>query len=201
MAYPFDTVDASPESSPDGAAPARPASVPDTAVWNAEAGKWEVARKDTRGIPDGECLRYRDDGTLYSRTRFTGGVQDGPFAIYHPDGTVAREGRAVAGRLDGTVSAYASDSPDGERLRACCVPPGAVRLDERWRAGDFLVEVFYDRDGRAILSDGRLCPLRPAGLPELAVFDESRGGWALRARELDRFWTAGGGVTEGGGRG
>ena len=100
------------------------------------------------------------------------------------------------GRVDGLVTAYVSDDPAGERLRSCCVPPGAARLCERYREGDFLVEVFYDRQGRAILSDGRLCPARPEGLPELAQFDESRGGWTQRSRELDRFWSENGMLTE-----
>ena len=78
----------------------------------------------------------------------------------------------------------------------CCVPPGAARLCERYRAGEFLVEVFYDREGRAILSDGRLCPVRPEGLPELAAFDEARSGWTLRSRDLDRFWTERGVLVE-----
>src|SRR5262249_46638171 len=60
----------------------------------------------------------------------------------------------------------------------------------------FLLEVFYDREGRALLSDGRLCPRRPEGLSDLAQFDESRGGWALRSREVDRFWTADGVLNE-----
>jgi len=165
-------------------------------VWNPDAGKWEVSRKDAQGGRDGECLLYRDDGTLYSRSLFVAGLQDGPFFIYHPDGAVAREGKYVAGRVDGTVTAYASDDPDGEMLRKCCVPPGAARLSERYRQGEFLLEVFYDREGRAILSDGRLCPARPDGLPELAQFDESRSGWALRSRELDRFWDEGGRLTD-----
>jgi len=196
MAYPLPTVDASPDSSPDATAPRRPAAVPDTSVWNAERGKWEVSRTDAGGVREGECLLYRDDGTLYSRTQFVAGVQEGPFAIYHRNGSVAREGRFVGGRFDGTVSAYTCDAPGSERLRSCCVPPGASRLDERWRAGDFLLEVFYDREGRAILSDGRLCPLRPEGLPDLAQFDEARGGWALRSREVDRFWTVDGALNE-----
>ena len=200
MAYPFPTVDATPESSPDQQAPAqapdRPAALPDASEWNADAGKWEVSGKDGKGVRDGECLLYRPDGTLFSRARFVAGVQDGPFFVYHRNGDVAREGRYVAGRVDGTVTAYTSDDPEGERLRVCCVPPGAVRLQERYRAGEFLVEAFYDRQGRAILSDGRLCPLRPAGLPELAQYDESRGGWTLRSRELDRYWSENGTLTE-----
>jgi hypothetical protein len=195
MAYPF-PVDASPEVSPDPAAPPRPAAVPATSVWNAEAEKWEVSRRDPTGARDGECLLYRDDGTLFSRVQFVAGVRNGPFAVYHRNGDVAREGCHVAGFLDGTVTSYASASPDGELLRKCCVPPGAARLTERWRAGDFLLEVFSDDRGRALLSDGRLCPVRPEGLPELAQYDESSGGWALRSRELDRFWTADGALTE-----
>jgi len=165
-------------------------------VWNAEAGKWEVSRKDGAGVREGECLLYRDDGTLYARSHFVAGLQDGPFFLYHRNGDVAREGRYVAGRVDGTVTAYASEAQDGERLRSCCVPPGAARLCERYREGEFLLEVFYDRQGRAILSDGRLCPTRPEGLPELAHFDESRGGWTQRSRELDRFWDERGTLTE-----
>src|SRR5262245_57678577 len=142
MAYPFLTVDASQESSPDAASPRRPAAVPESGVWNAEVGKWEVSHKDARGVREGECLLYRDDGTLYARSQFVSGVQEGPFAIYHRDGSVAREGKYTSGRLDGMVNAYASDDPDGELLRRCCVPPGAARLTERYRAGDFLLEVF-----------------------------------------------------------
>jgi len=196
MAYPFRTVDASPESSPDAQTPNRPAAVPAVGVWNPEVGKWEVSPRDAHGVRNGEYLQYRDDGTLYSRARFVEDRQDGPFVIYNRDGSVAREGQYVAGQIDGTVTAYASESPEGEPLRKCCVPPGAARLCERFRAGHFLVEVFYDREGRAILSDGRLCPPRPEGLPELAQFDESRGGWTLRSLEVDRFWSEDGTPSE-----
>jgi hypothetical protein len=196
MAYPLLTVDANPESSPEAPTPNRPATVPETGVWDAELGKWEVARKDEHGARDGERLLYRDDGTLFARARFVAGVQDGPFVVYHRDGKVAREGHYVSGKLDGTVTAYAPESPDGERIRACCVPAGAARLCERFRAGEFLLETFYDREGRALLSDGRLCPARPDGLPELAQYDESRGGWVLRNRGQDRSWSEDGKLTE-----
>jgi hypothetical protein len=199
MAYPWFTVDATPESSPQVdtvETPHRPAAVPAGGVWNADFGKWEVSRKDERGGRNGEVLLYRDDGTLYSRVHFVAGVQEGPFFIYHRNGDVAREGNYVAGRIDGTVNAYASLDPSGERIRACCVPPGAARLFERWRKGDFLLEVFYDWQGRAILSDGRLCPAQPQGLPELTQYDESRSGWVLRDRGLERFWTEDGKLTE-----
>jgi antitoxin component YwqK of YwqJK toxin-antitoxin module len=192
MAYPVRTVDATPENSPEAATPGRPATVPETGVWNAEVGKWEVVRRDARGERDGECLLYRADGTLYSRAQFFAGVQEGPFFVYHRDGSVARDGTYVSGRVDGVITAYASQDPAGEKIRACCVPPGAARLCERYAAGEFLFEVFYDPEGRALLADGRLCPARPAGVSDLAQFEESRGGWALRSRTLDRVWDANG---------
>lgn len=189
-------MDATPESSPEAQAPSRPAAVPAAGVWNPEDAKWEVSQRDAHGVRNGDCAFYRADGTLFSRTRFVAGLQDGPFVVYHRNGDVAREGTYVAGRIDGIVTAYASDKPDADRIRACCVPPGAARLCERYRAGEFLLEVFYDREGRAILSDGRLCPARPAGLPDLAAFDESRGGWSQRSPEADRFWNEQGVLVE-----
>ena len=166
MAYPLRTVDATSESSPEAETPAtpmRPAVVPEASVWNADVDKWEISRKDEQGARDGETLLYRgDDGTLYSRAQFVAGVQEGPFVVYHRDGSVAREGTYVSGHIEGIVNAYASPKPGGEGIRNCCVPPGAARLCERYRDGEFIAEVFYDHAGRAILSDGRLCPARPA---------------------------------------
>jgi len=177
--------------------PERPPGIPETAFWNPSVGKWEVA--SSIGSPhahEGESLRYRQDGSLFSRTVFASGVEDGPFTVYHPDGRVAREGERVAGRFEGLVTAYASDDPAGEPLRACCVPPNAVRLDARYHAGDLLDEVFYDRDGRVILSDGSLSPPRPAWLPELARFDEGRRVWTLRSQQIARRWTTEGVLLE-----
>lgn len=176
--------------------PERPATVPESGVWNASLGKWEVSERDAHGVKAGDCRLYRPDGSLYSRTRFAAGVEDGPFVIYHPDGRIAREGKLTAGLFDGLVTAYATGDRSGEPLRVCCVPPKAARLDLRFRAGDLLLEVFYDAEGRAILSDGRLSPPRPAALPELAGFNEARGGWTLSADGVDRFWTVEGQLVE-----
>jgi len=179
--------------------PERPSAVPVGSAWDAQVEKWEVCARDAAGSRDGERLLYRGDGTLYSRSRFVGGVQEGPFVVYHPNGDVAREGRFVGGMLDGTISCYVSKVPGGENLRSCCVPRTAARMDVRYRQGDMLLEVFYDADGRAILSDGRLCPARPASLPELAQFDEGRWCWAQRSggqRQIDRTWSEDGTLTE-----
>ena len=179
-----------------GTEPARPATIPESSVWNASLAKWEASERGADGVKAGDCRLFRPDGTLYSRTRFVGGVEDGPFAVYHPDGRVAREGRFVGGKLDGLVTAYAAPGRAGEPLRVCCVPPRAARLDLRYRAGDLLLEVFFDGEGRAILSDGAPCPPRPMSLPELAGFNEARGGWTLSEGGVDRFWTAEGALVE-----
>jgi antitoxin component YwqK of YwqJK toxin-antitoxin module len=177
-------------------APERPSGVPATGAWNAEVEKWEVCARDASGEREGERLLYRGDGSLYSRSRFAGGVPEGPFAVYHPNGDVAREGRYIGGQLDGVISCYASRVAGGEHLRACCVPREAARLDIRYRRGEMLLEVFYDAEGRAILSDGRLCPARPPSLPELAQFDEARWGWAQRSGSIDRLWSEDGTLTQ-----
>jgi antitoxin component YwqK of YwqJK toxin-antitoxin module len=174
------------------AAPERPAGVPEGGFWNPSVGKWEVSQKSEQGAREGECLFYRSDGSLFSRFRFAADVQNGPFAIYHPDGKLARAGRFAAGQIEGIVSSYASAAPGNEPLRACCVPPTAVRLDGLYQDGQLVQEIFYDGEGRPILSDGRPWPPRPAGVPEDAEFDEAGARWARRRPDLERFWSAAG---------
>ncbi|HVZ89002.1 MAG TPA: hypothetical protein VHG72_18680 [Polyangia bacterium] len=178
------------------AAPERPAGVPEVGFWNPEIGGWEVSQRSAQGAREGECLIYRPGGSLLSRFQFAGGLQDGPFALFHPDGQVAREGTYVAGRLEGVVSAYAADGEGAEPLRACCVPAAAVRLDTRYEAGTSVQEVFYDREGQPILSDGRPWPSRPAGVPDDAEFDETGARWVRRRADLQRFWSQSGALTE-----
>lgn len=170
--------------------PDRPAGIPEGGSWNATLGKWEaVARTGEGGAREGECLRFRPDGTLFSRSRFVGDVEEGPFTVYHPDGKIAREGKYVAGRMDGLVRVHANPDGPGDPLRSCCVPPGATRMDIQFRSGDYLMDVFYDREGRALLSDGNLRPACPASLPQPIEFNESRGAWVSRSPTLDRWWT------------
>ncbi|HZL16770.1 MAG TPA: hypothetical protein VFG23_03375 [Polyangia bacterium] len=177
-------------------APERPAGVPESGVWDAAIGRWEVSRKSELGAREGECLFYRADGSLFSRFRFAADLQDGPFAIYHPDGGLARAGSFSAGRLAGVVSAYASSAPGAEPLRACCVPPAAVRLDGLYQDGQLVQETFYDGQGHPILSDGRSWPTRPTDVPADAEFDEGGARWVRRRPELAQFWTEGGGLAE-----
>ncbi|HTB59696.1 MAG TPA: hypothetical protein VLC06_17605 [Polyangia bacterium] len=173
-------------------APERPAGVPEGGFWNPEIGSWEVSRLNAQGVREGECSFYRRDGSLQSRCGFVAGVREGPFAMFHPDGRVSREGTFTAGRAEGIVSAYPGVGPGAEPLRSCCVPPGAIRLDLRFEEGEIVQEVFYDADGRPILSDGRPWPPRPSGVPEDAEYEEGVPQWARRRAELHRFWTAAG---------
>ncbi len=177
-------------------APERSAGIPESCVWSASLGRWELSQKNEQGAREGECLLYRPDGSLASRFRFAADVQNGPFAIYHPDGQVARAGTFAAGRIEGVMSSYASAAPGNEPLRACCVPPTATRLEGLYQDGQLVQEIFYDREGRPILSDGRPWPPRPAGIPDDAQFDEARGRWTWRRPALDRFWTDAGQLAE-----
>jgi hypothetical protein len=176
-------------------APERPAGVPEAGFWNPEIGGWEVSRLNAQGAREGECVFYRRDGSLQSRCGFVGGVREGPFAMFHPDGRVSREGIFTAGRAEGIVSAYPGVGPGAEPLRSCCVPPGAIRLDLRFEEGEIVQEIFYDVDGRPILSDGRPWPPRPSGVPEDAEYEEAVPQWARRRAELHRFWTEAGVLT------
>jgi antitoxin component YwqK of YwqJK toxin-antitoxin module len=177
-------------------APERPAGVPETGVWNASIGRWEVSRKNELGAREGECLFYRADGSLFSRFRFAADVQDGPFAIYHPDGALARAGTFAAGQLAGMVSAYASSVPGAEPLRACCVPPKAVRVEGLYQDGQLVQEIFYDDRAQPILSDGRPWPSRPKDVPADTEFDEGGARWVRRRPELAQFWTEDGRLAE-----
>ena len=56
--------------------PQRPAGVPESALWNPSLEQWEVAPRSGAGAPTGERLRYRADGTLFSRTTLVDGVEE-----------------------------------------------------------------------------------------------------------------------------
>jgi hypothetical protein len=174
----------------------RPDGLPEAAVFDPDSGAWEVCARDQGGARQGECLRYRSDGSLACRLTFVAGVEEGPFVIYHPDGSVARQGRHTAGRVDGLVIAYASPRGDAEPLRACCVPGEAARMNARYRRGELLLEAFYDAGGRPIRSDGSPWPPRPAGVPEGAEHDEAAGRWMLGGDDLERIWSGTGVLLE-----
>jgi hypothetical protein len=169
------------------AAPERHPEIPGDATWLSEQEKWETRAGD-------EVRLYRPDGTLYMVSRQREGVPEGDFEIFHPDGQVARRGHYRAGNLEGDLLAFASDTAEGEPLRGCCVPQGARQLRARYEKGELLYEKFLDGEGRALLSDGSLCPPRPEALPELAQFDESERRWVVgpdasgQAVSSDALW-------------
>jgi hypothetical protein len=173
--------------------PSRPAAIPGDAVWNAEAGEWEVCARGSDGARQGECLMFRADGTLHTRLRYVSGAQVGPFTIYHRDGSVARKGACVAGRVDGLVSSFVGDD---EPLRNCCVPAAAVRLDSRYDAGQLVQEVFFDVQGQPLCSDGQPWPPRPAGVPDDAEYHEATTGWSRWRANEQQLWSGAGVLTQ-----
>lgn len=155
----------------------RPSSVPEAASWEDQEGCWELSQLDSRGLRSGLVTRWRRDGSLLMEARYEAGVLSGPFRRYHFDGRLAREGLFVDGQLDGEVWAHASASEEDEPLRACCVPPGAARMQSRYESGGLRGETFFDAEGFVLLSSGRRRPPRPAAVPEAAHYDESSGRW------------------------
>lgn len=159
----------------------RPLSVPPSAIYNPEHGTFELVETDAEGRPSGEGRVYRaSDGSLLSRCHYVSGVKDGPFTVLHPNGQPAQRGRYRGGQLDGEVVAYGSDAPTELRLRPCCVPPGAWELRTQYRQGSVVRQVFHDRAGYPISSDGSRWPDRPASLPETADYDQSLESWVVR---------------------
>ena len=155
------------------AAPERHPEIPGEATWLADQEKWET-RSGERGAPvpprrhpvHGQPPRARASPRATSRC-FTPTARSPSAAV------------TGAGNLEGDLVAFASDSELGEPLRGCCVPEGARQLRARYEKGELLYEKFLDADGRALLSDGSLCPPRPEALPELAQFDESERRWVV----------------------
>jgi hypothetical protein len=170
--------------------PERHPEIPGDATWVEEAEKWEVVARDASGAKDGDCSLFRSDGSLYMRSRYVAGVQQGPFVAYHPDGRVAREGQYENGELIGALTAYAPEGEEGEPLRSCCVPANAWQMRACYEQGQLLYQRFFDREGRALLSDGSLRPARPPGLPERADFDEGDRRWGVPPlpEEPDQLW-------------
>lgn len=116
--------------------------------------------------------------------------------VFHRDGQLAREGTFVADMFDGPIIHHVATGPGSEPLRACCVPPNAVQMLVRYRAGEFLQELFFDADGRRLQADGSPCPPRPAAVPEEASYDEQTTGWVARSGTSERRWTAAGVLCE-----
>ncbi|MGK3959492.1 hypothetical protein WMF38_41405 [Sorangium sp. So ce118] len=156
----------------------RPASIPPSATYNPEHRTFELVETDADGRPSGECCVYRaSDGSLLSRCRYADGVKDGPFTVFHPNGQPAQRGRYRGGQLDGEVVLYGSDAPTELKLRSCCVPPGAWALRAQYRQGRVVRQVFHDRVGYPISSDGSRWPDRPAGAAEDAEYDQGSQRW------------------------
>jgi len=162
-----------------------------------ETDEWSLGAVDAEGKPSGVHRYFRPSGEPASDYQYVHGELEGPFRRLHPNGELARRGEYRQGRLHGTVEAFAcrgAESP--ERLRSCCVPPGAFRLEARYDDGALLWEHFYNERGERILNDGSVYPVKQPHLPKEAELDEFSKIWYVRRfveGELDgpfRSWSA-----------
>src|SRR5262249_28873216 len=87
---------------------------------------------------------------------------------------------------------------------SCCVPPGAWEMRAHFEAGRLMREIFYNREGQRLLSNGRVRPERVPGVPDAADYEEHSGRWALGVRHPDsgqpqgewQSWTEAGALQE-----
>ena len=144
---------------------------------------------------------FRGEGWLWAEYTYVAGEKTGPYRRFHVNGELAREGELLRGVPVGQETAYASTEPTTERLRPCCVPPGAWKMQVHYELDDFS-EVFFDSEGRRLLPDGSLHPNRPAGVDERARLIFERRVWELGVRKrtgregLWKWWSAVGQLLE-----
>ena len=194
-------MDQAPEAAAD--VPGRPPAVPREAEWLPGRELWELAERGAAGENHGEVRQWRTDGSLYLHARNEHGRLAGAFTIYHPNGQVAREGHYQDGELEGLVTSFAADGDAAEPLRSCCVPANAWQMKSSYQRGSLHGEIFYDRQGFPLLSDGTRRPERPSGLPASAEYDEFAGRWGAGGTDDNgtwkgpwRFWTVEGRLDE-----
>ncbi|MEQ1508084.1 MAG: hypothetical protein ABMB14_37995, partial [Myxococcota bacterium] len=158
---------------------ARPAGVPDGAVWNQGDREWELAELDAEGHKHGVTRWWRPDGTLCCTTDYVDGLAHGVFRRTHENGEPSRTGRFERGVLHGTNVFVRSTAATTEVF-----PPGVgagvwtVEMD--YDRGKIVEARAYDRLGNRVTDDGSPFPTeRPEGVPTAATF---------RKREADRQW-------------
>lgn len=165
-------------SAPSASDPARPASVPVQAVWEAEHRLWRVGSCDAEGRWDGPQSTYRKNGTLQGEFVYVGGKPDGKFRRFHPNGEVSIEGEHRLGTQVGTHTTHrASAGENDEAVHTCCLPPNAWRLLTHYPEDGRLVEDYYDAQGLRLLRDGTPYPERPQSVSPTAWFDPHKAAW------------------------
>ncbi|HXI58438.1 MAG TPA: hypothetical protein VNO55_20365 [Polyangia bacterium] len=157
--------------------PQRPADVPAAAAWIDAAQEWQLEPTGDDGRKQGLLRTWRADGSLRAETPFDNDQPHGVARLFHPDGSLAREMRYEAGLLTGPMVAHGSEHPAAEPMQACCVPPGAWRMQIDYDRGTFLHQRWFDRAGVHILPSGKPFPQRPASVSADAHFEEQGDRW------------------------
>lgn len=175
----------------------RPASVPKGAVFDKKDGEWALEPRDARGRRHGRAEYFRPDGTLREQRSYNAGGRDVPYVRFHESGEVSRRGTIVAGKLHGTDVFFRSKQPTSEPFFKH-LSDIVVRWEADFRAGTCVASRWFDRRGRPVTPAGDPAPVRPAAVPESAVFNGPEG-WVEGAGDENnqrhgrwRFWDAGG---------
>lgn len=85
--------------------PARPAGLPDAAVWNAKENEWELGQHSPDGKEIGEWLWWYPDGTMVCHAIYNDeGQLHGPFKRFHPNGEISQWAEWTNGKVHGSNS-------------------------------------------------------------------------------------------------
>ncbi|MDC0675711.1 hypothetical protein [Nannocystis radixulma] len=167
----------------------RPASVPETAIFDDTDQLWELGERDAESRKVGAWTYWRPDGSKECEEAWGDGRTYMSYRRFHPDGSVAQSsakdlardlwvGRPRWTRLDG-------DSPE-DRHWPVRGTPGARAYEMTLDDDGWVVdERLFDAAGARITQGGAPFPPIPAGLPDTAFLANGDRVWLSQARSLD----------------
>jgi hypothetical protein len=154
----------------------KPENVDADAWWSSSDNEWVLGTKDNDGGFHGLVTYWRPDGSLVNHCNYQHGTPHGQYKRYHQSGELSRQGVFVQGKIQGTDVFTRSESDTTENF-----PSG---LNEQvWRAemdmrdGRMVGGRLFNKDGKQVGEDGSLCPERPTGVPDEAVYSSTSGRW------------------------
>ncbi len=99
-----------------------------------------------KGVTEGVCTRYHDDGSIMSREVYVSGILDGPAVSFYPSGNTRNEEQYAGGRNFGEKRAFYESGMLQREGTFCLGEPegvhreyfdtGALKKQERYVSGD-----------------------------------------------------------------
>lgn len=133
--------------------PARDASIPADAEWNAEDGCFSAGPKDPQGQKSGLWKHWYPSGRPYGEDEFAAGES---------------HGRSWCARGEG------EETPFGDSIDA-----KVFRLERTYAHGKLMTDRCLDREGNVVGSDGAPIPERPEGVPAEASYLGAQEIWTV----------------------